>query len=252
MRASERNRTSARGFEARCSSPLSYEGVIADDPDMDRVGKWYSERPRRASAEYAVELARMRAWRDVERSFVTSVPDLWDLHGFLELDLELSHALVFALNRQPATHRRELADRFYERRTGHWPSPPDATVRAASVALMMLPLTLRPDLESARIADLLTAIQQGDDLGLTPPQAIADVQRAVARARLDLDLEDQLEPTSAATTVVVETLDPSGDEPPFQALLMRATWAMLETSGVDGVLDFLLAVDALNATRDDV
>ena len=249
--APERNRTSAPGVEARCSVPLSYGGVIADDASVDRVGRWCSEQPRRPPAEYATLLARMRVWRDVERSFITSVPDLWDLDSLLELDVELAHALVLVLSRLPASRRRELADRFYERRTGHWPSPPAATARAAAVALMVLPLTQRPDLDTERIADLLTAIEQGDDLALTPPQAIADVQKAVVRARLDIDLEEQLEPNAAATMVVVEVLDPSGDVPAFQALLLRATWAMLETAGFDGALDFLLAVDALSATSDD-
>ena len=225
--------------------------MIADDARVDRVEKWYSERPRHPPAEYATRLTSLRIWRDVERSFITSVPDLWDVHHFLDLDLELSHALVFVLSRHPAARRRELADRFYARRTGHWPSAPDATRRAAAVALMVLPLTQRPDLDNERVADLLTAIHQGDDLALTPPRAIEEVQKAIARARLDLGLEDQLEPRSAATTAVVDALDPAGDEPPFQALLMRATWATLETAGVEGALELLLAVDALSSAGDE-
>lgn len=230
---------------------LSYGGVIADDVGVDRVGRWYSERPRRPPAEYATQLARMRAWRDVERLFITSVPDLWDLDDLLELDVELAHALVLVLSRLPAARRRDFADRFYERRSGHWPAATAATTRAAAVAQMVLPLTGRSDLDNDRIADLLTAIEQGDDLVLTPPQAIADVEKAVVRARLDIDLEEQLEPNAAATMAVVEVLDPSGDEPAFQALLMRATWATLETAGFEGALEFLLAVDALSGARDD-
>lgn len=217
----------------------------------DRVGKWWSEQPRRPPAEYATLLARMRVWRDVQRSFLVSVPDLWDVDALLELDVELAHALVFVLSRVPAAQRRELADRFYENRIGGWTTPPEPASRAAAVALAVLPLTQRPDLDTVRIADILTAIQQGDDLLLTPPDAVADLSKAVVRARLDLDLEDQLEAHAAATIAVVEVLDPSGDVPAVQEVLMRATWAVLEARGVAGALEFLHEVDALPGTSDD-
>ena len=128
--------------------------------------------------------------------------------------------------------------------------PPEPASRAAAVALAVLPLTQRPDLDTVRIADILTAIQQGDDLLLTPPDAVADMSKAVVRARLDLGLEDQLEANAAATIAVVEVLDPSGDLPAVQEVLMRATWAVLETRGVAGALEFLRDVDALRWTGD--
>jgi hypothetical protein len=221
--------------------------VNADDAAMDRVGRWYSEPRRRHPAEYALELAELRVWRDVERSFIESVPDLWELDEFLELDSELAHAFVFALSRQPGAHRRELAERFYAARTGSRMSIPDPVARAAAVASMVLPLTGRADLHNDRVEDLLTAIRQGDDLALTPPDAVVALQKAVARARLDVDLEDQLAPNAAATTAVVEALDSSSDVPATLEILMRATWAVLETSGAPGALEFLLAVDALSA-----
>jgi hypothetical protein len=224
--------------------------VIADDPVMDRVGRWYSERPRRSPAEYALELTRLRGWRDVERSFIESVDDLWELDEFLNLDSELAHAFVFVLSTQPAARRRDYAERFYSERTGDRRSTPDLVSRAAAVASMVLPLTGRADLDNDRVADLLTAIEQGDDLTLTPPGTIAELQKAVARARLDLDLDDQLAPHAAATTAVVEMLDSSSDLPATLEILMRATWAVLETSGAAVAIDFLLAVDALSARAD--
>ena len=92
---------------------LSYGGKFADDGAMsdDRVGEWWSEQPRRPPAEYATLLARKRVWRDVQRSFVVSVPDLWDVDVLLELDVELAHALVFVLAgyRQPSDEGSQTA-----------------------------------------------------------------------------------------------------------------------------------------------
>jgi hypothetical protein len=216
---------------------------------VSRVDEWWSDQPRQAPAEYTTRLARKRVWRDVERSFIATVPDLEDVSFLLQADVELAHALVFVLSRLPKVEAREFADHFYERRTGCFRTATHLSTgsRAAAVALMVLPLTQRADLANDRIADLLTAIQQSDDLSLTPPAAVEEVQRAVARARLDLDLEDQLDPRAAATTAVIEVLDPSSGMPALQEIVMRATWATLQTTGIAGVLEFLLDVDALSA-----
>jgi len=87
----------------------------------------------------------------------------------------------------------------------------------------------------------------GDDPARPPEPALAEVRKVVARARLDLDLEDQLAPASAATTAVVEVLDPSSGTVALQEVLLRATWAALRSWEPDRVLEFLLAVHEILA-----
>lgn len=202
----------------------------------------WSERPRRPPAEYALRLARKRAWQDVERCFIATVADAEEAAPLLELDVELAHALVLVLTRLPQADRRAFAEAFYaRRRPDRRRSPPPAAERAAAVAALVLPLTGRPDLEDVRVGDLLTALEQGDDLDVTPETSLTAVRKAVARARVDLALEDQLDPQAAASLAVLEVLDPPGDVPALQEVLLRATWAVLQRRGADGALEFLLA-----------
>lgn len=225
----------------------------ADDAEMPDHDDWWAERPRRPPGDYATRLARKRVWRNVDHCFIATVPDIQETEGLLQLDVEMGHALVFVLSRLPAASRRRVADGFYSLRPGSvHRDPPPASSRAAAIASMVLPLTQRPDLDTMRIADVLVAIQQGDDVSAMPPTAVAEIANAVARARVDLERENQRDPRSAATMAVIEVLDPSSDNPAVQEVLMRATWATLMTSGTAGVIEFLFAVDALRATNDDV
>jgi hypothetical protein len=114
---------------------------------------------------------------------------------------------------------------------------------AAAIALLVVDLTDRDELRSARVVDVLTAAAQGDDLSLTPATAAAEIRAAVARARLDAGVGDPFAARSAATTAVLEVLDPASGEVALQEVLLRATWAALRSRQPERVLEFLLAAD---------
>jgi hypothetical protein len=210
---------------------------------MGRVERWLSERPRRAPAEYATLFARDRIWRDEGRRFVATNPDLEEAADLLQLEAPFAHALAVVLSRLPAATRLPFAERFYASRR---PAPGErAELRvAAAAALRVLDLAGRDDLRSLRVVDLLYAAEQGDDLSLTPDVALAEIRKAVARVRLDLDLEDESAPESAAAIAVVEVLDPSSGVVPLQEVLVRAAWAAVESWDPERVLAFLVELDA--------
>jgi hypothetical protein len=200
---------------------------------------WWDQ-PRRAPAERALELAALEPFPRDEWMFIATVHDIEELAEFLDVGPELAHALVLALSTLSEAWRRDFADRFYaERRPTDGAPTPFAA--AAAAALAVLELT---DLQSERLVDLLTGAAQGDDLSLTPEPALTEIRKTVARARLDLRLEDQLTARSAATIAVVEVLDPSGGVVSLQEVLLRSTWAALRTWPPERVIDLLVAVDA--------
>src|SRR5437588_6729836 len=177
---------------------------------MAPVEDWWSERPRRPPAAYACELA---------------------------------HALVLVLSQLPASRRREFADAFYaeRRRAGSRGRPePRATVSAA--ALLVLELA-GEELDTARIRDLLQGAAQGDDLTRTPAPALAELRKAVARVRMDVELEDPAHPRGAAALAVAEVLDPAGEVVALQEVVARAAWAAVETWEPPRVLIFMLELD---------
>ena len=217
---------------------------------MTRVDRWWSETPRRPRAEYACELARSRAWSAPELVFVTTVPDLEEAAPLLELEVELAHALVLVLSALPEVARGSLASAFYDRR-GRDSAPAfgltDPVARlaaAAATAALVLEVARRPELQTPRVVDLLAGAAQRDDVSLTPVPALLEMRDVVARARAGTALDDPLAARSAATTAVLEVLDPSSGEVALQEIVLRATWAALRSWDTARVLEFLLALDA--------
>jgi hypothetical protein len=206
------------------------------------VDLWW-ELPRRTPAEYALELAGYEPFERDARMFIATIPDIEEGAEFLDLGPEVAHALVLALSSLPDELRPGLAERFYEERRPPREARP-ALAAAATAALAVAELTGRADLQSERVVDLLTAAAQGDDLSVTSEPAQVEVAKAVARARLDLSLENELSAQSAATTAVIEVLDPSGGVVSLQEVLLRATWAALRSWAPGRVVDLLLAVAA--------
>ena len=219
---------------------------------MTRVDRWWSESPRRPPAEYACELARSCAWPVPEVVFVTTVPDPEEAAPLLELEIELAHAPVLVLSQLPGSLRRAFADSSYAERDRRSRESrrfdPEAKLAiAAAVALLVANVTGRADLRDVRMLDLLQGAAQGDDLSQTPEPTRERIAEVVARARLDVAREDALTPTVAATTAIVEVLDPSSETVALQEVVLRATWAVLQTSALQGVTEFLLSLDEIFA-----
>jgi len=218
---------------------------------MSRFELWWAEEPRRSPAEYATELARDRFWRDDQQRLLGTHPDFPDVPMLLDdLNEELAHALVLALSRLPEDRRRPLAEVFFAERIGGQKDvsndPRDQLAAAAGIALLVLDLAV-DELRSERIADLLAGAAQEDDLTRTPASAIEDIQKAIARVRFDIDLEDPSDPRAAASLAVAEVLNPAGEVVALKAVVARATWAAVESWEHPRVLAFLLQLPlALN------
>jgi hypothetical protein len=210
---------------------------------MGRVDAWWSENPRRSPAEYAVELARDRFWRDEQQRLLGTHPDFPDVAILLDLNEELAHALLLTLSRLPEERRKPLAEAFFDEGRGGQQGIPHEPGRrlaaAAAVALLVFELAVDP-LRTERIADLLAGAAQGDDLTRTPTAAVVDLQKAIARVRFDIELEDPSDPRAAASLAVAEVLNPAGDVAALKAVVARASWAAVESWEQPRVLAFLL------------
>jgi hypothetical protein len=210
---------------------------------MSRFDAWWAEKPRRSPAEYATELARDQFWRDEHRRLLGTHPDSPDVEMLLDINVELAHGLVLALSRLPKERRRPLAEVFFdERRGGDQEIPNDPRVRlaaAAAVALLVLDLAVDA-LRNERITDLLAGAAQGDDLTSTPTAAVVELQKAIARVRLDVEIEDPGDPRGAASLAVAEVLNPAGDIVALKAVVARASWAAVESWEQPRLLAFLL------------
>jgi hypothetical protein len=219
---------------------------------MSRFDRWWIEEPRRSPAQYATALARDRFWRDEQLRLIGTHPDFPDVTMLLDdLNEELAHGLVLTLSRLPDDRRRPLAEAFFaEHRRGgreirH--DPRHQLAAAAAVALLVLELAV-DELRTDRIADLLAGAAQEDDLTGTPASAVEDIQKAIARVRFDLELEDPSDPRAAASLAVAEVLNPAGEVVALKAVVARASWAAVESWEHPQVLAFLfqlaLALDA--------
>jgi hypothetical protein len=214
---------------------------------MPPVEDWWSEEPRRPPAAYACELAKRRFWRDEQRRLIATDHDLLVVAPLLELEEELAHALVLVLSRLPKSRRRDFADAFYEERSLAY-SIRRAEPRATAAAVALLVLELAGDaLNTERIRDLLQGAAQGDDLTRTPAPALAELRKAVARVRMDVELEDPAHARGAAALAVTEALDPAGDVVALQEVVARAAWAAVETWEPSRVLAFMLELDRIFA-----
>jgi hypothetical protein len=215
------------------------------------VEAWWIEEPRRPPAAYACELAKHRFWRDEQRRLIGTHHDLVEVAPLLELDEELAHALVLVLSRFPKSLRRDFADVFYvERPQTRSRRRPEPRATASAVALLVLELAGH-ELDTARIRDLLQGAAQGDDLTRTPAPALAELRKAVARIRMDVELEDPAHPRGAAALAVAEVLDPAGDVVALQEVVARAAWAAVETWEPPQVLGFMLELDRIFAANNE-
>jgi hypothetical protein len=218
---------------------------------MSPVEDWWSEEPRRPPAAYACELAKRRFWRDEQRRLIATDHDLLEVAPLLELEEELAHALVLVISRLPKSRRRDFADVFYEERPrsrSHRGPEPRAT--ASAVALLVLELA-GDVFDTPRIRDLLQGAAQGDDLTRTPAPALAELRKAVARVRMDVELEDPAHPRGAAALAVAEVLDPAGEVVALQEVVARAAWAAVETWEPPRVLAFMLELDRIFAANEE-
>jgi hypothetical protein len=211
---------------------------------MSRFETWWREEPRRPPPEYATRLARDRFWRDEQQRLIGTHPDFPEVRMLLDdLNEELAHALLLTLSRLPEGRRAPFAEVFFaERRGGQLEVPSDARSQlaaAAAVALLVLELAV-DGLRSERIADLLAGAAQGDDLTHTPVAAVEELQKAIARVRFDVELEDPSDPRAAASLAVAEVLNPAGDVVALKAVVARASWAAVESWDEARVLAFLL------------
>jgi hypothetical protein len=220
---------------------------------MSRFDDWWEEEPRRSPAEYATELARDRFWRDEQQRLIGTHPDFPEIAMLLELNEELAHALVLVLSQLPEDRRKPFAHVFFDERRGRHKrvsnDPRRRLAVAATVALLVVDLAVDP-LKSERIDDLLTGAAQQDDLTRTPVTAVADVQRAIARVRFDVELEDPSDPRGAASLAVAEVLIPEGDVVALKVVVAQAAWAAIESWEPSRVLAFLFQLDAALSPTD--
>ncbi len=214
---------------------------------MSRFDVWWSEEPRRSPAEYSTELARDRFWRDGRQRLIGTHPDFPEVTMLLGLNEELAHALVLTLSQLPEDSREPFAQVFFdERRGGHEEISNDPRRRlaaAARVALLVVDLAV-DQLRSERIVDLLAGAAQEDDLTRTPATAVVDLQKAIARVRFDVELEDPSDPRAAASLAVAEVLIPAGDVVALKAVVAQAAWAAVESWEPARALAFLLQLSA--------
>ena len=211
---------------------------------MPRPDSFWEE-PRLEPAEYVIDLARDRFWRDEQRRLIATHPDFPDAAWMLDLNEELAHGFILVLSRFPEERRRSFAEVFFaERRGGRAELPSDPSVRlaaAASVAALVLELAA-DELRSTRIEDLLAGAAQGDDLTHTPPSAVASLQKAVAHIRFNVEFDNPTDPHGAASLAVAEVLVPAGEVVALKEVIARSCWAAVESWESPRVLGFLLQV----------
>ena len=211
--------------------------------ELVRFDDRHDAQPQRKPAEYAVELARDRFWRDEQQRLIGTHPEFPDAAHFLDLSEELAHGVLLVLSRLPAERRSPFAEVFFdERQSGQAWTPVDPDFRrraAASVALVVFDLAVDA-LKDPRIEDLLTGIAQGDDLTQTPLAAVVHLEKAIAHVRFSLELEDPANPKAAASLAVAEVLAPAGDVVDLKAVVARSCWAAVESWDPSRVMGFLL------------
>ncbi len=210
---------------------------------VSRLENWWSEEPRRSPAAYATELARDHFWRDEQQRLLGTHPDFPDVTMLFDLNDEVSHALVLILSRLPEERRGPFAEVFFaERRGGRSQISNDPRRRlaaAARAALLVIDLAAE-QLQGEHIVDLLAGAAQEDDLTRTPATAVVKLQTAIARIRLDVELEDPFDPRAAASLAIAEVLSPEGDVVALKEVVARASWAAVESWDPPRVLAFLL------------
>ena len=205
----------------------------------------------------ACELSEDSFWREERARLIGTHPGFPDAAHELGLSEAVAHAFVLVLSRLPRSNRHDFADVFLAERSSPVQPPPDEQVRSdprsrlaigASIALLVAELAPSA-LMSERVVDLLTAAAQGDDLTATPPIAVAELRKTIARIRLDIGLEDWSAPDTAAAFAIAEVLDPAGDSVAVKEVAARAAWAAVESWPQARVLGFLLEVDRILDVR---
>jgi len=194
-------------------------------------------------AAHAVALARTPFWRDERLRLIGTPPEFPDAAFDVGAREEVLHALVLVLSRLPQERRLRFAEAFFSRYEpaagAASPGPREQLAAAAGVALLVVELAV-DDLRTERIVDILTGASQGDDLTSTPPAAVAAVQKAVARVRFDLELEDPADARGAASLALAETLIPAGEVVALKEVVARAAWAAAESWEQERVLELLV------------
>jgi hypothetical protein len=208
----------------------------------------HSDQPPLEPAEYARVLAADRFWRDPLERLIGTHPEFPDAAEPLDVDDEVAHGLLLVLSRLPESRRAAFARAFSEQRerTETGGLRRERLGRAAAVALLTIDLAAEP-LRDPAIVDLLQGAAQGDDLTRTPEPALAELRKAVARVRFDVELADPESPRGAASIAIVEVLDPSSEPVALQEVVARAAWAAVESWDERRVLDFLHDVDLIVA-----
>jgi hypothetical protein len=146
--------------------------------------------------------------------------------------------------------RADFAETFYAERSrnpGWVPSDPRVKLALAAAVVLLIVEFATPDIQCERIVDLLRGAAQGDDLIRTSEPALTELRKAIARVRLDVELEDPSDPRAAASLAVAEVLDPSSEVVAVQEVVARSAWATVERQEPPRVLGFLLEVDRLFA-----
>ena len=213
---------------------------------MSVQDRWFGDGQPRAPSAYAGAAAR--GYR--EDPFIRTEGDLEEGAGALAVEPELAHALVLVLSELDGRERLPFADCFYAERgrdtASETPLGVGARVAAAAaIVLLVVDLTESPDLLGMRVLDALDGAAQGDDSSALSEPALQELRKAVARVRLDVDLEDESDPRAAASIAVVETIDPASGAVDLQEILCRAAWASLQSGGRARALAVLLAADRI-------
>jgi hypothetical protein len=198
-----------------------------------------------ALVEIVCEFADDPFWRDERLRLFGSNEDLLEETNAFGIDDDVAHVLVLVLSRLPLDARRGFAETFLsERRRRRTRGDPVAA--AAGIVLEALPLLeRRPDIRTDRVVDLLQGAAQGDDLTLTPPSAVGEAQKVVARIRLDVAFDDQSSVEGNVAHAIAEVLDPSGGTVDVKEIFARCAWAAVSGWERPRVLAFLLRADAL-------
>jgi hypothetical protein len=191
--------------------------------------------------ELACLLAEDRFWLRERDRLIGTHPDWPDAAHFLRLDEAIGHALVLALSRLPSETRREFAEVFYDEHAEEvWRAVPALSAIRVAAEVVLPVIEIAGDLVDERMADLLQAAAQGDDVTRTPAPAVAALRKAIARIRFDVELEDELTARGVVARGVAEVLDPSSELPDLKEVLARSTLGAADTWASSRLLGFLL------------
>ena len=172
----------------------------------------------------------------------------------LGLEVELAHALLYALRRLDGPSRVRIVRDFFARRrprhaeiSAHWDGQrtfDDHAIErrlAARAALEVLDLAQDPGLSALEVRDLLDGAAQGDPVVETPQAWSAAVKAAEIARRRGGYAEG--ESAAAATTAVREALDPRHGRMSLHDVVLSAARAIAAAGEPERLVDYFLAMD---------